>query len=225
MYTTLSKPGRTVIWVGPPSFKNERENAAIQLISSVSKGVIDRHPDAVFVDDYTLFLDSNGKYADRLPDQRGNLVTVRTGDGVHFTPDGAERLADVVYDIIDAQCHTGTAARATAKQTIQTDGSTQVAPGSDSGQGTVSTTPPATSQVTAEPATTAPATTAPPNTTSPPVQTAPSTQPTQPTQPQQQQPQPTQPTQPQQQQPQPQPTQPTQPTPTWTLPNIDWPRR
>jgi len=95
MYTTLSKPGRTVIWVGPPSFKNERENAAIQLISSVSKGVIDRHPDGVFVDDYTLFLDSNGKYADRLPDQRGNLVTVRTGDGVHFTPDGAERLAEL----------------------------------------------------------------------------------------------------------------------------------
>jgi hypothetical protein len=215
MYATLSKPGRTVIWVGPPSFKSERENAAVQLISYVSKDVIDRHPDAVFVDDYTLFLDTNGKYADRLPDRRGNLVTVRTGDGVHFTPDGAKRLASAVYDIIDAQCHTGTAAGTAAKQTIEAEGSTQIAPGSDTGQGTVSTTPPATTPATVAPATTAPPATAPPATTAAPVQTAPPPSTTQ-------APPQTQPTQPQ-------PTQPTQPqppvsvtTPTWTLPDIDW---
>ena len=166
MLATLSAPDRTVIWVGPPPFKNDHDNVAIQQISEVSKAVIARHPDAVFVDDYSMFLDANGKYTDRLPDANGNLINVRSGDGVHFTTEGGNQLARAVFGVIDAQCRvTAQAVAGVTKQTIQTEGSTLVAPGGNNRQGgTVATTPPATSP----PATHATRATAPPETTAPP---------------------------------------------------------
>ena len=153
MLATLSAPGRTVIWVGPPPFKNDHDNVAIQQINEVSKAVIARHPDAVFVDDYAMFLDANGKYTDRLPDANGNLISVRSGDGVHFTTEGGNQLARAVFGVIDAQCRvTAQAVAGVAKQTIQTEGSTLVAPGSNNRQGgTVATTPPATSPPSSTP--------------------------------------------------------------------------
>jgi hypothetical protein len=178
MLATLSAPGRTVVWVGPPPFKNDHDNLAIQQISEISKAVIARHPDAVFVDDYAMFLDANGKYADRLPDANGNMISVRSGDGVHFTTEGGNQLARAVYGLIDAQCKiTAQAVAGVTKQTIQTEGSTLVAPGSNNRQGgTVATTPPATSPpATSPPATTPPATTAPPQTVPPATTTPPAT--------------------------------------------------
>jgi hypothetical protein len=170
MIDLLDATDRTVIWVGPPPFKNEKDNASIEQISEVSKEVVARHPDAVFVDDYRMFLDENGKYTDKRLDENGNLVTVRSGDGVHFTTEGGRQLARAVYALIDAQCRVSAqAVPGVTKATIQTEGSTLVAPGSNNRQGgTVATTPPATAPATTAPR--APATTAapPPATTSAP---------------------------------------------------------
>ena len=184
MLTTLSAPDRTVIWVGPPPFKNEHDNIAIQQISDLSRSVIAMHPDAIFVDDYSMFLDANGKYTDRLPDANGNLINVRSGDGVHFTTDGGNQLAHAVFGVIDVQCKvTEQAVAGVIKPTIQTEGSTLVAPGSNNRQGgTVATTPPATSPPNTTPPATTPPNTTPPETTpatSPPATTVP--EPTQPT--------------------------------------------
>ncbi|HEY7106435.1 MAG TPA: DUF459 domain-containing protein [Acidimicrobiia bacterium] len=176
MLRMLEAPGRTVIWVGPPPFKNERDDEDVKQISEASKEVVARHKDAVFVDDYALFLDQDGKYADKLPDENGNLTLVRSGDGIHLTLDGGNRLARAVYALVDAQCKTSSkAVPGVVKATIQSPGSTQVAPGSTNRSGaTVSTLPPATAQpaTTQPPATTAPATTAPPATSEPPSTTA-----------------------------------------------------
>ena len=106
MLKTLEAPGRTVIWIGPPPFKNERDNDGIAQINEVDKAVVARHTDVVYVDDYALFLGPDGKYADKLPDETGNLVLVRSGDGVHLTDDGARRLAGAVYALVDGQCKT-----------------------------------------------------------------------------------------------------------------------
>ncbi len=173
MLKMLEAPGRTVIWVGPPPFKNERDNEGVEQISEVEKEVVARHPDVVFVDDYALFLDADGKYAEKLPDDTGNLVSMRSGDGVHFTAEGGDRLAREVYTLVDAQCKTEAQKKAgVIKVAIQTPGSTQVAPGSTSRSGgSVSTLPPAT----APPTTTAPATTAPPATSPPTTTTVPPT--------------------------------------------------
>ncbi|MFN8028207.1 MAG: hypothetical protein U0W40_18150 [Acidimicrobiia bacterium] len=133
-------------------------------MNAVAQDVIAKHKGVVYVDARKLFSDSDGKYAQNLPDETGKLVTMRAGDGVHLTVDGGDYLARAVFKPLDEQCRiTAQKVDGQTKQTIQTEGSTQVANGSGSGNGTVQTTPPYTS----------PATTAPPATTQPVVTTVP----------------------------------------------------
>lgn len=172
MLSVLAGPNRTIIWVGPPPFKNERDNTGVQQVSDLSRDVVAERADAVFVDGYSLFLDANGKYAEKLVDRQGNLVTMRTGDGVHFTNDGGRHLARAVFTLVDEQCDvTAQAVPGATKRTIQTEGSTLVDPRSSRQGEPLVTTPPATAPPTTD---TAPTETV-PTTSSPPAETAPPT--------------------------------------------------
>jgi hypothetical protein len=177
MLTILETEGddsgnRTVYWVGAPRLKDDKMDAGASAVNAVAQDVIAKHPNAVYVDAHKLFSDTDGKYAQNLPDETGKLVTMRAGDGVHLTVDGGDYLARAVFKPLDAQCRiTAQKVDGQAKQTIQTEGSTQVAPGSGSNGGTVQTTPPYTS-----PATTSSAPLTSPPTTTP--ATTPSTEPT-----------------------------------------------
>jgi hypothetical protein len=185
MMKTLVGPGRTVYWIGSPTLKDEKMDAAVVEVNAVAQDVAKRHSKVHYVDAYKLFSGADGTYSAELPDETGKVSTMRTGDGVHLTMDGADYLARSVYKLVDTQCDvTAQKVAGVTKQTIESEGSTQVAPGagsssssSGSGSGTIATTPPAT----APPATTPPTTAPPPPvteapTTSPPVTTVPTTQ-------------------------------------------------
>ncbi len=176
MMNTLIGSGRTVYWIGSPTLKDGKMNAAVVEVNAVAVAVAKRHPEVHYVDAYKLFSDRGGNFAFNLPDETGKVVTMRAGDGVHLTMDGADYLARTVYTQVDQQCHvTAQAVANETKQTIESEGSTQVATGtgsgssgsgSGSGGGTIATTPPATA-----PPVTDPPTTAPPVVTDPPVDT------------------------------------------------------
>lgn len=190
MMKTLVGPGRTVYWLGAPTLKDPKMDAAVVDVNAVAQDMAKRNPKVHYVDTHKLFSDSTGEFSADLPDETGTVVTMRAGDGVHFTPDGGDYLARQVYKLIDAQC--GVDAQkvdGATKQTIETEGSTQVAPGATSGSGsssgsgnssgssgssgyygngngTVETTPPATAAPSTSPTvdttpTTEPATTQP----------------------------------------------------------------
>jgi len=165
MLTALGAEHRTVMWVSAVPLKDER-NAQIRELDALMKDVIAKHRNVVYVDTYALFSDADGKYQATLPpldDPTGTAVTVRAGDGVHLTPQGAERIGAAVFKVLDAQCKaTKQAVPGVVKPVLQTEGSTQVAGGSRGG--TVQTTPPATSPPTTAP-TTPPETAAPTTTT------------------------------------------------------------
>jgi hypothetical protein len=178
MMQTLVGPGRTVYWLGAPTLNDQKKDAGVVEINAVAQEVAKRNPKVHYVDTYKLFSDADGTFAYDLPDETGKVVTMRAGDGVHLTSDGADYLARQVYKLVDAQCGvTEQKVEGATKQTIETEGSTQVAPGSSSssgnssssgysssgssGNGTLQTTPPATA----------------PPATSPPVDTTPVTEP------------------------------------------------
>jgi hypothetical protein len=179
MLSSLDPGVRTVVWIGSPAFEDDRRDAAIKQLDDLARDVVAKHENVAFVDAYTLFTDADGEYAASLPpldDPDAEAVPVRAGDGVHLTTQGADRLARVVYGILDAQC--GTTAQAldgVVKGTIQTEGSTLVVGGTSRG-GTVQTSPPATSPPATSPPPTAPPTTGPP-VTSPPTTAPPTTAP------------------------------------------------
>jgi hypothetical protein len=181
MLSILEGSGRTVIWLGAPVLRDPAQNESIKAIDAVEQAIVKQHRNAEYVDTYSLFADPTGKFSTTVVDDEGKTITARAGDGIHFTTDGANYLARAVFKLVDAQCHvTAQAVPGQIKQTIQTPGSTQVAPGSGSSSGSSSGGGPI---VTTPPATQAPAT------------QPPATQP-QATQPQATQPQATQPTQP-----------------------------
>jgi uncharacterized protein len=180
MIKILEGSGRTVLWMGAPVLGDTKQNDAIKELNAVEKDVAKKHPNAVYVDTYALLADQDGKYSATVTDTDGKTIVARSGDGVHLTPDGANYLAKAVFKLVDAQCKvTAQAVTGVTKQTIQTPGSTQVAPGSGGSGGTVGTTPPATGNSTATTSpsatTSAPATTGPTATTSPTATTAPPT--------------------------------------------------
>jgi hypothetical protein len=183
MMKTLIGGGRTVYWLGAPTLKDEKMDEAVVEVNAVAQEVAKRHPKVHYVDTYKLFSDSDGSFSADLPDETGTTVTMRAGDGVHLTTDGADYLARQVYKLVDAQCAiTEQKVAGATKQTIESEGSTQVAPGatssnSGSSGGTVATTPPATAPPPTAPATTSPpvteAPTTVPPTTEPPTTTRP----------------------------------------------------
>ncbi len=133
MMKTLVGSGRTVYWLGGPTIKDEKTDAGVVEVNAVAQEVAKSHPKVHYVDTYKLFSDTDGTFAYDLPDDDGTTVTMRSGDGIHFTMDGADYLARQVYKLVDAQCGvTEQKVDGATKQTIETEGSTQVAPGSGS---------------------------------------------------------------------------------------------
>ena len=123
-------------WLGAPTIKDEKTDAAVVEVNAVAQEVAKRHPKVHYVDTYKLFSDTDGTFAYDLPDENGTLTTMRAGDGVHFTMDGADYLARQVYKLVDAQCGvTEQKVDGATKQTIESEGSTQVAPGATSNSG------------------------------------------------------------------------------------------
>ena len=63
-------------------------------------------PDVVYVDTYQLFSDPTAATRATLPDANGNeIVQMRISDGMHFTVDGAQYLADAVCKLLDKRWH------------------------------------------------------------------------------------------------------------------------
>jgi len=168
--------GRTVYWIGAPILKDTRMDAGASQVSEVAREVAARHPEVTYVDAHALFADPTGKFAATLPGLDGKPVRIRAGDGVHLTPEGGDRLADAVMDLLDAHCHVRAQAVAGVTQpVIQTKGSTSI-PGTgrapSSGSRTGTTTVPTTASATTVPG---------PATTTPPVSEPPSSAATTPT--------------------------------------------
>jgi hypothetical protein len=127
MLNILLGTNRKVIWVGAPIIRDKDQNDNVQLVNAIARSVVAQHRDAQYFDDYALFSDADGKYAASLPDDTGKLVQVRAGDGVHFTPEGGDRLARAIFKIIDTRCHVQAQAVPTEpKQAIETAGSQEV---------------------------------------------------------------------------------------------------
>jgi hypothetical protein len=165
MLAVLVVPGRTVYWVGAPTLQDARQEAGAHAASEVAREVVTRHTDVVYVDAHAIFAGPDGRYTASFDGPDGRKVVVRAGDGVHFTPEGGQRLADAVFNSLDQQCKLRTQAVAGSPQVvIETKGSS-AAP-VNAGQSSTGSVPPATMS---------PGTTTPPTTPAPTADSAPTT--------------------------------------------------
>jgi hypothetical protein len=140
MMTVLVGPGRTVYWVGAPIMESDSFSEQVQMANDVAVRVAQRHPEVTYVDAYTRFSSLEGQYVSSIDTGDGETTTVRAGDGVHFTPDGGDYLAEAVFPLLDEEfCVTAQAVPGAPKDVLETKGSTQV-PGTSRDVSTPATT-------------------------------------------------------------------------------------
>lgn len=103
MLGVLIGSGRDVYWVGAPVMREDDLSSDVREINDVARTVVERHPEVTYVDTYRLFSDEQGEYSASLPNSTGDTERVRAGDGIHLTPAGGDRLAEAVYQLLDAR--------------------------------------------------------------------------------------------------------------------------
>ncbi len=84
-----------VVWVGLPVMKNERFSADMEQLNAIYREHAEKGG-AVYVDLWEAFADEGGHYEAFGPDVNGQIVKLRSADGVHFTEAGSRKLAHFV---------------------------------------------------------------------------------------------------------------------------------
>src|SRR5947208_3064033 len=66
MMKTLTGPGRTVYWVGSPTLKDPKMDAAVVDVNAVAQDVAKQHGHVHYVDAYKLFSGADGTFSAEL---------------------------------------------------------------------------------------------------------------------------------------------------------------
>ncbi len=88
-----------VVWVGLPVMQPTGYSAAIAQINEIFRSSAAK-AGVPFIDLWDKFTDEHGQYSAVGPDESGQIVTLRSTDGIHFTDAGARKLALFVEDEI-----------------------------------------------------------------------------------------------------------------------------
>jgi hypothetical protein len=88
-----------VIWVGLPVMKNESFSADMGKLNEIFRDEAAKN-DEVYVDLWETLADERGQFSAFGPDINGQIVKLRTADGVHFTDAGALSVAHFVANEI-----------------------------------------------------------------------------------------------------------------------------
>jgi hypothetical protein len=95
---TIVSQKRYVVWVGLPQTNNEEQTLRYRLINRIYRAEANKRAGWVFyVNTDRMFQDEHGKYADYLPNASGELIRVRSPDGVHFERPGGDMIAREVF--------------------------------------------------------------------------------------------------------------------------------
>lgn len=84
-----------LVWVGLPVLKSERLSADATAFNDLYREYAGK-AEATFIDVWQAFANDAGEYSPTGPDMNGQIVKLRTSDGVHFTEAGALKLAHFV---------------------------------------------------------------------------------------------------------------------------------
>lgn len=96
-----NKSGVGVIWVTPPNMKKDKLNEQMVQLNAVIGQELARHQ-IKMIDSRPIMGGVNNRYNDYLT-KDGKQIKMRSGDGIHFSPDGQKILAQVVQSHLTIQ--------------------------------------------------------------------------------------------------------------------------
>jgi hypothetical protein len=83
-----TRAGTRVVWVGIPIVKERQRWGFYRNVNEIYREAVSSDPNSTYVDTWTAFEGRDGGYSAFIRNDHGQLVEVRAGDGVHFTPAG-----------------------------------------------------------------------------------------------------------------------------------------
>jgi uncharacterized protein len=90
--TAIAREKRVpIVWVGMPVMQSQRLSADLLYLNGLFKERAARNG-AGYVDTWEGFVNDQGQYASSGPDVNGEIVKLRTVDGIHFTKAGSRKL-------------------------------------------------------------------------------------------------------------------------------------
>jgi uncharacterized protein len=98
----LTSAGSRVYLVGQPVMRDGTFNSRIAVVDAAYRNVAAADPEITYVDSKALLGDDAGAYTDRLPGAGGQMVQVRSSDGIHLSLEGARWMATVVGRMVAA---------------------------------------------------------------------------------------------------------------------------
>jgi uncharacterized protein len=98
--------GATVIWVGMPPMQSPQLSAQMSDVNAVDQQqAVLRRPPVDFISSWTLLGTPQGKYTAFITNASGQVLNVRTPDGIHLTPSGGEVLSQAVLNYLRGSLH------------------------------------------------------------------------------------------------------------------------
>ena len=98
----LSTANKDVVWIELPPMEQPSYGAAMAQISSIHKAAVNA-AGAQWIETYDRYLGENGGYSAEGPDLNGNIVTMRRGDGIHFSAAGADKVAFYIDRVLGTE--------------------------------------------------------------------------------------------------------------------------
>lgn len=85
----------SVIWLTSPNMKDDKLNRQMVDLNKIINDELSKHDDVLAIDTRALLGSQNDVYNDYLV-KDGQSIKMRTGDGVHFTPQGQKNVAQAL---------------------------------------------------------------------------------------------------------------------------------
>lgn len=92
----FARAGVPLVWVGLPPPSSPRLAEDFLVINEIVRGRVANARGAIYVDIWEAFLDGENRYSATGPTLEGQIARLRAGDGIHFTPPGARKVAHFV---------------------------------------------------------------------------------------------------------------------------------
>ena len=100
----ISRAGAFVLWIGMPQTRSPDQTARFDVVNAVVEKQARKRPGrAAYIDTYRLFAGDDGGYTQYLRNLSGDLVQVRSADGVHFEREGGDIIAREVLKQLNKQ--------------------------------------------------------------------------------------------------------------------------
>jgi hypothetical protein len=96
----LGSEDRLLIWLGIPIMRNANFNKKVMALNKIYNDEALKRPFVKYIDTVPLLADSQFQYTDYFPNEKGSLQRIRTSDGIHIYPAGADRISNNLMPMI-----------------------------------------------------------------------------------------------------------------------------